>query len=232
MVFIVTFIDFILHLDAHLIWLFQNYGLWLYLILFIIIFCETGLVATPFLPGDSLLFAVGALAGTALATGSLNILLLWGILAFAAVAGDTANYWIGYSIGPRSLKSNNSSILKSFLKKEYIERTEKFYAKYGNKTIILARFVPIVRTFAPFMAGVGSMRYSRFIAYNVIGGIAWVSIMLFGGYFFGNIAAVKRNFSLVILGIIILSFVPVLVEYVKHRREKVSRSTEMPARKA
>ncbi|MBI5398253.1 DedA family protein [Candidatus Woesearchaeota archaeon] len=216
MVFFITFIDFILHLDTHLIWLFQNYGLWLYAILFLIIFAETGLVATPFLPGDSLLFAVGALAGT----GSLNILLLWGILAFAAVAGDTANYWIGYSLGPKSLKSKNDNILKRFLKKEYIERTEKFYAKYGNKTIILARFVPIVRTFAPFMAGVGSMRYSRFIAYNLIGGVVWVSVMLFGGYFFGNIAAVKRNFSLVILGIIILSFVPVLVEYLKHRRER------------
>lgn len=216
MVFIITFVDFILHLDTHLIWLFQNYGLWLYLILFLIIFCETGLVATPFLPGDSLLFAVGALAGT----GKLNILLLFGLLAFAAVAGDTANYWIGHHAGPKALNSTKNNILKRFLKKEYIERTQRFYEKYGHKTIMLSRFVPIVRTFAPFMAGVGSMAYARFISYNVIGGVAWVSIMLFGGYFFGNIDIVKMNFSLVILGIIILSFVPVLMEYVKHRKEK------------
>ena len=204
------FIDLFLHLDEHLNDIFQQYGAWTYAILFLIVFCETGLVVTPFLPGDSLLFAVGALS----AGGGLDIGVLFALLAVAAILGDTVNYWIGNTIGPRAFSGN-----VRFLKKEYLERTHLFYEKHGGKTIILARFMPIIRTFAPFVAGVGSMTYGRFFMYNIVGGIVWVAGFLFAGYFFGNIPAVKHNFTLVILGIIVVSVVPPIIEVLKHRRQ-------------
>jgi membrane-associated protein len=203
-------IDLFLHLDKHLNEIFQQYGAWTYAILFLIVFCETGLVVTPFLPGDSLLFAVGALA----AGGGLDVGVLFGLLTVAAIIGDTVNYWIGNYIGPRAFSGN-----VRFLKREYLERTHRFYEKHGGKTIILARFMPIIRTFAPFVAGVGSMTYGRFFMYNVVGGIVWVAGFLFAGYFFGNIPAVKHNFTLVILGIIAVSVIPPIIEVLKHRRQ-------------
>ena len=203
-------IDLFLHLDEHLNDIFLQYGAWTYAILFLIVFCETGLVVTPFLPGDSLLFAVGALS----ASGGLDVWVLFALLSFAAILGDTVNYWIGNYIGPRAFSGN-----VRFLKKEYLERTHKFYEKHGGKTIILARFMPIIRTFAPFVAGVGSMTYGRFFMYNVVGGIVWVAGFLFAGYFFGNIPAVKHNFTLVILGIIAVSVIPPIIEVVKHKRQ-------------
>jgi membrane-associated protein len=202
-------VDIFLHLDRHLAEVTRDYGTFTNVILFGIVFCETGLVVTPFLPGDSLLFTAGALA----ALGSLNMWVLFLSLALAAVLGDTANYWIGKKIGPRAFDGTIR-----FLKEEHLRKTEAFYEKYGKKTIILARFVPIVRTFAPFVAGVGSMTYPTFLAYNVIGGVAWVAICVFSGYFFGNIPVVKRNFSLVILAIIFISTVPILWEAWKARR--------------
>jgi membrane-associated protein len=207
---ITYFIDLFLHLDRHLNEIIQDYGVWTYLILFLIIFCETGLVVTPLLPGDSLLFAAGALAAT---TGSpLNVAFLFFLLTLAAILGDTVNYWIGAYIGPRAFSSKSR-----FLKKEYLDRTHEFYEKYGGKTIIIARFVPIVRTFAPFVAGVGSMTYWRFIVYNIVGGILWVAICVFSGYIFGNIPFVKNNFSLVVLAIIFISILPGLIEFIRHR---------------
>lgn len=201
-------IDFVLHLDQHLGEVIQNFGSWTYLLLFFIIFLETGFVVTPFLPGDSLLFAAGAFAGM----GWLNVSLLFFLLAGAAILGDTVNYWIGHFIGPRAFSGNIR-----FLKQEYLIRTREFYEKHGGKTIVLARFVPIVRTFAPFVAGVGAMSYGRFVTYNVVGGIIWVALFSFGGYFFGNIPFVKENFTLVILGIIFVSVLPPIVEYLKVR---------------
>src|SRR3989304_4447055 len=187
-------VDFILHLDKHLSTIIQNYGTWTYLVLFLIIFLETGLVVTPFLPGDSLLFAAGTFAGL----GSLNVALLFLLLSFAAILGDTVNYWIGNYIGPRAFSGNIR-----FLKKEYLERTHEFYERHGGKTIILARFIPIIRTFAPFVAGVGRMTYGHFIAYNVVGGIACRAIFTFGGYFFGKLDFVQKNFTFVVLAIIL-----------------------------
>ncbi len=204
-------VDFILHLDKHLNGLIQMFGGWTYGLLFVVIFCETGLVVTPFLPGDSLIFAAGAFA----AAGSLKIGWLFLILSAAAILGDTANYWIGKIIGPKVFTKEKSRIFR----KEYLDRTHRFYEKYGTETIILARFVPIVRTFAPFVAGIGRMHYGKFLSYNVVGGVAWVGLFSFGGYFFGNIPFVKRHFSLVIIGIILISLVPVLWEFLKHRRE-------------
>jgi len=207
-----TFIDLFLHLDRHLTWVFENYGLWTYLILFLIIFCETGLVVTPFLPGDSLLFGVGALA----AGSSLNVGWLFILLSIAAIVGDAVNYWIGYKIGSKLLQREDSR----FIKKEYIDRTHRFYEKYGGKTIIFARFVPIIRTFAPFVAGIGRMSYWHFAVYNVVGGLVWISSFLYAGYFFGNIPAVKKNFTLVILGIIVVSILPGVIELVRARRAR------------
>ena len=208
---IITFIiDFILHLDEHLATIIADYGTWTYAILFLIIFMETGFVVTPFLPGDSLLFAAGSFA----ALGSLNPWVLFGLLAFAAIAGDTINYAIGSYIGERAFSGNIR-----WLKKEYLDRTEAFYKKHGGKTIILARFVPIIRTFAPFVAGVGSMTYGRFISYNIIGGISWVAIFIFMGFFFGNLPFVQKNFELVIFAIIFISLLPPIFEYFKARRE-------------
>jgi membrane-associated protein len=201
-------IDIILHMDKYLGQIIQDYGTWTYLLLFFMIFMETGFVITPFLPGDSLLFAAGTFAGL----GYLNIGILFVLLAIAAVAGDTVNYWIGHSIGPRAFSGN-----VRFLKKEYLDRTHAFYEKHGGKTIIIARFIPIIRTFAPFVAGVGEMTYGKFISYNVIGGIAWVALFTFGGYFFGNLPIVKENFSFVILAIIFISVLPAIIEFIRGR---------------
>jgi membrane-associated protein len=212
--FLSGIVDFVLHLDAHLSALIAQAGSWTYLILFGVIFCETGLVVTPFLPGDSLIFA----AGTFAARGDLNILTLFVLLAIAAVLGDTVNYWIGKIIGPKVFQKENSRIFK----RSYLERTHDFYEKYGAETIIIARFVPIVRTFAPFVAGIGRMSYIRFLSYNVVGGVGWVALFTFGGYFFGNIAFVKKNFSLVIMAIIIISLLPAVLEFLKHRKSERS----------
>jgi len=211
-----TFVEYFLHLDKHLGQVIQTYGFWTYLILFLIIFCETGLVVTPILPGDSLLFA----AGTFAAIGALRPDVLFVVLSIAAVAGDSVNYAIGHAIGPRVFRENYR-----FLKREYLDRTEQFYERHGGKTIIIARFMPIIRTFAPFVAGVGSMRYPRFLAYNVAGGIAWIGLFVYGGYFFGNIPVVKRNFTLVILGIIFVSILPGIIEFVRHRYGTARPST-------
>jgi membrane-associated protein len=203
-------IDFILHLDEHLSTIISQYGAWTYGILFFIIFMETGFVVTPFLPGDSLLFAAGSFA----ALGALSPWVLFLLLGFAAVLGDTINYWIGHYIGPRAFSGNIR-----WLKKEYLDRTHQFYEKHGGKTIILARFVPIIRTFAPFVAGVGAMSYGHFITYNVIGGLAWVALFTSMGYFFGNLPFVKHNFELVIFAIIFISLLPPVFEYFKARKE-------------
>lgn len=205
-------IDLFLHLDVHLNEIIIQYGTLTYIILFLVIFGETGLVITPFLPGDSLLFA----AGTFAAKGSFDIHILFFVLMLAAVIGDTVNYWIGHFIGPKIFEKENVR----FLKKEYLDRTHKFFEKYGGKTIIIARFVPIVRTFAPFVAGVGSMTYTKFITYNIIGGAAWVALFTYGGYFFGNIDFVKHNFSVVILAIIFISLIPGFVEFYRQRKKR------------
>ena len=209
-------IDFILHMEKYLDLILQAVGGWTYAVLWVVIFIETGLVVTPFLPGDSLLFAAGAFA----ARGHFNVLLLWGLLALAAFLGDTANYWIGHYIGPRAFSGEIR-----FLKKEYLDRTHAFYEKHGGKTIILARFVPIVRTFAPFVAGVGAMTYKHFISYNVIGGLLWVTIFTLGGYFFGNLPFVKDNFSLVVIAIILISVLPAVWEFIA---EKMRSRNELP----
>ena len=206
------FVDLFLHLDKHLNAVIQDYGVWTYAILFLIIFCETGLVVTPILPGDSLLFAAGALA---VSEGSpLKVGWLLGLLTVAAILGDTVNYWIGHLFGEK-LAAKYPRILKP----EYLQRTHAFYEKYGGETIILCRFVPIVRTFAPFVAGVGSMTYGKFLAYNVIGGVVWVAIFILGGVWFGGLPWVKANFAIVELAIIFLSVMPMVIEYLRHRRE-------------
>lgn len=198
-----------MHIDVHLSAVIAAYGVWTYLILFFVIFCETGLVVTPLLPGDSLLFAAGAFA----AKGALDVAWLFLLLSIAAVLGDTANYWIGCIVGPKVFHKEKVR----FLNREYLDRTHQFYEKYGGKTIIIARFVPIIRTFAPFVAGIGSMTYWHFIAYNVIGGIAWIAICLFAGFFFGNLPVVKENFSLVIFAIIFISILPGIIEFARQR---------------
>lgn len=205
-----NFIDLFLHLDKHLSELIAAYGTWTYAILFLIVFCETGLVVTPFLPGDSLLFA----AGTFAALGAMDPWILFGLLTAAAILGDTLNYWIGKRIGPAAFSGR-----LRFLNQTHLRKTEAFYEKHGGKTIIMARFVPIIRTFAPFVAGVGTMQYGRFLMFNVVGGVLWVGLFVFGGYLFGNIPVVRENFSLVILAIIVLSILPILYEWLKGRRE-------------
>lgn len=209
---LLTLIDFVLHVDRHLIQLLADYGLWIYGILFLIVFLETGLVVTPFLPGDSLLFVAGALA----AAGGMDVWLLFGLLASAAILGDALNFWIGRLLGERAYKLPDTR----WFKQAYLRKTHDFYERHGGKTIIIARFMPIVRTFAPFVAGVGHMSYRRFAAFNVAGAILWVGSFLAAGYFFGNIPAVKQNLTLVIFGIIILSIMPGLVAYVRHRQRK------------
>lgn len=214
---ILYFMDVIVHVDKHLSQVILDYGGWIYLLLFLIIFIETGLVAMPFLPGDSLLFAVGTFA----AIGALNIYWTISLLIAAAILGDSVNYAIGKFAGPKVFNKEGAR----FFKKEYLERTRRFYEKYGNKTIVLARFVPIIRTFAPFVAGIGRMRYGLFLFYNVLGGALWVMIFTCGGYFFGNIPVIKHNFSVVILVIIVLSILPIVLEFWKHHRRKSIKKT-------
>lgn len=205
------FLDFFLHLDKNLQEVILTYGTAAYVLMFLIIFMETGFVVTPFLPGDSLLFVAGALASQ----GIIDVGLLFIILAFAAILGDTVNYWIGSMVGKKVFHEKSR-----FFKKEYLVKTEKFYEKYGGKTIILARFMPIVRTFAPFVAGIGKMNYKWFITYNITGGLLWVGLFLFGGYFFGNIPVIKNNFEVSIFVIIFVSILPGIIEYIKHKRHK------------
>jgi membrane-associated protein len=211
--FVRSVMDLFLHLDQHLNRIVTDYGVWTHLILFAIVFAETGLVVTPFLPGDSLLFAAGALA----AIGSLDLWLLVVLLIGAAILGDSVNYWVGARIGPRAFSGN-----VRFLRKDYLERTHAFYEKHGGKTIILARFVPIIRTFAPFVAGVGAMSYPKFITYNIVGAVLWVGLFVPLGYFFGNMPTVKENFSLVILAIIAISVMPIAVEAIRARRSSAA----------
>lgn len=202
-------IDFIIHIDTHLSAIVQNYGMWSYAVLFLIVFCETGLVVLPFLPGDSLIFAAGALVSVS----SMNIFTLLLVLMAAAILGDTVNYEIGKLLGKGLYENQNIK----FIKKEYLDKTNSFYDKHGGKTIILARFVPIVRTFAPFVAGMGKMHYAKFISYNIVGGVTWVSLFTLMGYFFGNLPAVQHNFTLVIFAIIFLSILPGAFAYAKSK---------------
>jgi len=203
--------DIVVHLDRHLQWLVANYGVWIYAILFAIVFAETGLVVTPFLPGDSLLFVCGALA----AVGGLDMTLLVVVLISAAVIGDSVNYSFGRWLGPRVFRED-----RKWLNRKHLDRTHEFYERHGGKTIVIARFVPIIRTYAPFVAGIGAMGYTRFLAYNVGGAVLWVVSLGYAGYFFGNIPWVKQNLSLVILGIIVLSMLPLVVEYLRHRKKQ------------
>lgn len=205
-----NFMDIFMHLDRHLNAIIQNYGVWTYLILFLIIFCETGLVVTPILPGDSLLFAAGAFA----ALGSLDPVRLFGLLTTAAVAGDTVNYWAGYYIGPKVFHKEGVR----FLNKRYLDRTHRFYERHGVKTIIMARFIPIIRTFAPFVAGIGRMAYLRFLSFSILGGMAWMAIFISGGYYFGNLPVVRHNFTSAIFAIIFISVLPGIVGFLRHRQ--------------
>ena len=203
-----SFIDIILHLDRHLVWLVQNYGSQVYLILFLIIFCETGLVVTPFLPGDSLLFVAGAIA----ATGAMEVQWLALLLMLAAFCGDNTNFWIGRYFGPRIFSRADSRLLN----RAHLEKTNQFYAKHGGKTIIFARFLPIIRTFAPFVAGIGRMNYSYFVSYSAFGSVFWISFFVFGGYFFGNVPIVKNNLTFFIFGIIIVSILPGMIQFIRN----------------
>jgi membrane-associated protein len=216
---IAQLVDFVLHIDEHLGEIIANYGTWTYFILFAIIFMETGLVVTPFLPGDSLLFAAGAIA----ATGALDVWVLFVLLAAAAIVGDTVNYWIGKRLGPRVFEDD-----VRFFKRAYLVRTQQFYKKHGAKTIFLARFIPIVRTFAPFVAGVGTMGYGKFIVYNVVGALVWTSVFISAGYFFGNIPIVRDNFGLVVIAIILISVLPVGFELIRHRLRPTPKGVPEP----
>ena len=213
-------IDLVLHLDTYLSLLVNNYGAWIYAILFLVIFCETGLVVTPFLPGDSLLFIAGAIC----ATGGMDPWVLGSLLLFAAISGDSTNYVIGRTLGKRLFSNPDSKVFR----RDYLDQTHAFYERHGGKTVTLARFLPIVRTFAPFVAGVGSMTYSKFLLYNVIGAVLWVPLCLFAGYFWGNIAFVQKHFELVLLGIIFVSLLPAVFEIIRewlHTRRGVSGAT-------
>ena len=212
-------IEHFLHIDKYLGTIIDSYRAWTYLFLFIVIFCETGFVVTPFLPGDSLIFAAGAFA----AAGRLNVFLLLAIIIAAAIIGDTVNYWVGHFLGDKIFHKENARVLKP----EYLDRTHGFYEKHGGKTIILARFVPIIRTVAPFVAGVGEMTYAHFIIYNVIGGVAWVTLFTLLGYFFNNIAFVKNNFSMVIIAIILISVLPFFIAYLRNRKQKRGEGIEV-----
>ena len=214
---ITTFIDIVLHLDKHLTELVAAYALWTYAILFLIIYCETGLVVTPFLPGDSLLFALGALAAVD-QTGTLNATALWLLLMLAAILGNETNYRIGHYIGPRAFSGSIR-----FLKRDYLERTHAFYEKHGSKTIVLSRFVPIIRTFAPFVAGVGRMAPGKFFAYNLVGAFAWVTLFIWGGYLFGNVPWIKNNFGLVTIGIVVVSVLPIAFGLLKRSPAKANQ---------
>jgi len=231
-----SLIDFVLHMEKYLPLMMQQFGVVTYIILFLVIFVETGLVVIPFLPGDSLLFAAGAIAALPACNPNLiagcdpnafklNVIVLYILVAAAAVLGDTVNYWIGHYIGPRAFSGKIR-----FLKKDYLDRTQAFYDKHGGKTILLARFVPIVRTFAPFVAGVGKMRYGYFISYNIFGGILWTALFVFTGFFFGNLEFIQKNFSLVVIAIVFISVLPMLYEYVKAKRTpKPAPAPEGPA---
>jgi membrane-associated protein len=203
-----SLLELFIHLDKHMSILIQNFGGWSYLVLFLIIFCETGLVVTPFLPGDSLIFTVGAIAATTL---SLRIEWIFFILTLAAISGDSTNYWIGFFMRSRVFRGKNIR----FIKREYLERTHQFYKRHGGKTIVLARFIPIIRTFVPFVAGVGEMTYWRFLFYSVLGSMAWIAIFTFGGYFFGNLPFVKSNFSIVMVAIVCISLFPAIIEFLQ-----------------
>ena len=205
-------LDIVLHLDAHLLALVQEYGVWVYAILFFIIFAETGLVIAPFLPGDSLLFVIGALSGM----GSLELEVALPLLILAAFMGDNTNYWIGRLLGLRLLEHASPR----FIKHEHLEKTHAFYAKHGGKTVIFARFLPIIRTFAPFVAGIGTMDYRKYVMFSIIGGVSWIGSLVLAGYFFGNIPVIKDNLTLMILVIVVASFVPAFLEYFKHRRSR------------
>jgi membrane-associated protein len=206
---ITGFVDIVLHLDRHLQWLVANYGIWVYLILFGIIYCETGLVVAPFLPGDSLLFVAGAVA----AGGAIDVHTLFSVLALASFSGDNTNYWIGRFVGPRLFRRSGSRLLNP----AHLERTQQFYERHGGKTIVIARFVPIVRTFAPFVAGMGRMIYPRFLSYSAAGSILWIGSLTYAGYHFGNLPFVRQNLSFVIIGIVVLSLMPGLVEFLRSR---------------
>ncbi len=208
---ITAFFDIVLHLDAHLLALVQDYGVWVYAILFVIIFAETGLVIAPFLPGDSLLFVTGALCGM----GSLELNILMPLLILAAFSGDNTNYWIGRLLGLRLLNHASQRLIKH----EHLEKTHLFFDKHGGKTIIFARFLPIIRTFAPFVAGIGTMQYRSFLMFSAIGSFAWIGSLTVAGYFFGNIPIIKNNLTLMILVIIVVSFIPAVLEFIKHRRQ-------------
>ncbi|AIL32605.1 DedA family protein [Basilea psittacipulmonis] len=212
MEYISFIVDFILHIDQHLMFLTSQYGAWIYIILFLIVFAETGLVVTPFLPGDSLLFAAGSIA----ALGGMNIYAMIGLLLVAAILGDATNFAVGKYFGENLFKHPDSKIFKQ----SHLEKTHAFYEKYGGKTIILARFIPIVRTFAPFVAGMGKMHYGKFALYNVVGAFLWVIGFSLLGYFFGNLDIVKRNLSLVLIAIIVISFLPILIEWGRYRMQK------------
>lgn len=211
-----AFVDFVLHLDRHLAGIIHHYGSWTYGILCLIVFCETGLVVLPLLPGDSLLFAAGGFA----ALGSLDPWLLFGLLAAAAIGGDNVNYWVGRHVGPRAFSGQ-----VRFLKVSHLERTRAFFARHGTRTIILARFVPIVRTFTPFVAGIGEMPYLRFLSYDIGGGILWVGLFTWAGYFFGNLPTVRRNFSLVVMAIIVVSALPIAIEVIRTWRARTAAGT-------
>ena len=212
MEFLSGFLDLVLHLDTHLQALIAQYGAWIYAILFAVIFCETGLVVTPFLPGDSLLFVAGALA----ATGNPYVHDLFLALAAASFLGDNTNYWIGHYLGPRLFRHKNSRVLNP----AHLERTQRFYDRYGAKTVFMARFVPIVRTFAPFVAGMGKMRYPRFLFFSFSGSIAWTGSLIYAGYSFGNVPMVRENLSLVIIAIVVISILPGVIEYLRHKKQK------------
>lgn len=207
---IAQFIDIVLHLDKHLVWLVQNYGAYVYVILFAIIFCETGLVITPFLPGDSLLFVAGTLA----ATGHMDVHGLFAALATASFLGDNTNYWIGRFSGPKVFRSSSSRLLN----RAYLERTHAFYERHGGKTIVIARFMPIVRTFAPFVAGIGKMAYAKFVGYSFAGSVFWIGFFVYGGYWFGNIPFIKRNLTWFIIGIVLLSIMPGVIAWLRAKR--------------
>ena len=212
MEFLAGLLDIVLHLDAHLLALVQEYGVWVYAILFFIIFAETGLVIAPFLPGDSLLFVIGALCGM----GSLDLEVALPLLILAAFMGDNTNYWIGRLLGLRLLEHTSPR----FIKHEHLEKTHAFYAKHGGKTVIFARFLPIIRTFAPFVAGIGTMNYRHYVMFSIIGGVSWIGSLILAGYFFGNIPVIKDNLTLMILVIVVVSFVPAMIEFMRHRRQR------------
>ncbi len=209
-----TFIDIVLHLDAHLLALTQQYGVWVYAILFLIIYSETGLVIAPFLPGDSLLFVAGALCGM----GALQLEWLVPLLVLAAFSGDNTNYWVGRLVGMRLLNRASAKLIR----REHLDKTRAFYEKHGGKTVILARFLPIIRTFAPFVAGIGMMRYRLFVLFSALGSVAWITSFTVGGYLFGNIPVIKNNLTLMTLGIIVISLLPALREFIRHRNSKQS----------